>query len=105
MAIHQIDTPTDTTPNRSDPVSTCRAETRRWADSSATHKIGPGTIIKKAVGLTWATVAMTSPNTAGYFQPPFRIVRIVRIVNHPRAAHGSNINEVRLMYGSTYVDS
>ena len=69
------------------------------------HSTGPGATIKIAVAFGAATVAITSPKSATSRHLVRVAARMVRPINHPSPAHGSNIAEVRETYGNTYGDS
>ena len=59
------------------------------------HSIGAGAIIISAVAFGDPTVKTTSAKIAGSRHRVRVAERIVSPTNHPTAAHGSNISEVR----------
>jgi hypothetical protein len=105
MTIHHSDTPAERTPMRSAVVVARRHEICRSTAAIRSHSTGAGAIISSAVALTAPTLAITSAHSAAWRHRLRVAAAMVRPTIHPNPAHGSNIAEVREMYGSTYGDS
>ena len=102
---HQADVPNANPPIRAAAPRAARRVTVCSATATSNHSSGAGAIISIAVVLTAPTLPITRAQSPASRHLERVAAPIVSPMIHPSPAQGSNIDDVREMYGTRYGES